>query len=66
MLEGEAGPGRYSQKTERFFRCIAGFYPHFRSIRVEEISNALIETLTLVIELFHHPHCHISDSVDGR
>ena len=64
MLEGEPEPdqdnplsfnftghiARYNHRTERFFRCIAGFHPRFQSIEVGEINDALVETLNLVIE----------------
>ena len=64
MLEGGPGPdqdnplsfnftghiARYNHRTERFFRCISGFHPRFRSIEIDEINDALVETLNLVIE----------------
>ena len=64
MLEGEQGPSqdnplsfdftghiaRYNHRTERFFRCIAGFRPRFQSMEAEEINDVLVETLNLVIK----------------
>ena len=63
MLEREGGPSpnhphsfdftghiaAYDDRTEQFFRCIAGLNPRFESLEVHALNDDLVDTLNLVL-----------------